>query len=57
MDVKADRARYEADRRKDIASAGTNGIDAALKAHQLDALLFPGVRGAEHRGAARAIRR
>ncbi len=43
MDVQADRVRYEADRRKDILLAGTNGIDAAMKAHTLDALLFPGV--------------
>jgi amidase len=46
MDVQLDRARYEADRRKDILLSATNGIDAALKAHQLDALLFPGVSSA-----------
>ena len=46
MDVQGDRARYEADRRKDILLGGTNGIDAALKAHRLDALLFPGVSSA-----------
>jgi amidase len=46
MDVNADRARYEADRRKDILLSATNGLDAALKAHQLDALLFPGVSSA-----------
>ena len=46
MDVQADRARYDADRRKDILLGGTNGIDAALKAHRLDALLFPGVSSA-----------
>ena len=46
MDVQADRARYEADRRKDVLLSATNGIDAALKAHQLDALLFPGVASA-----------
>jgi len=46
MDVQADRSRYEADRRKDILLGGTNGIDAALKAHRLDALLFPGVSSA-----------
>jgi amidase len=45
MDVEADRARYEADRAKDIALAGTFGIAAALAAHQLDALLFPGPTG------------
>jgi amidase len=46
MDVQADRARYEADRRKDIQLSATNGIDAALKANRLDALLFPGVSSA-----------
>jgi amidase len=46
MDVEKDRKRYEADRTKDIALAGTRGIDAALKAHKLDALLFPGGSGA-----------
>jgi amidase len=46
MDVEADRARYEIDRAKDIALAGTNGIDAVMKAQNLDALLFPGPSGA-----------
>ena len=46
MDVDADRARYEADRAKDIALAATRGIDAALKENRLDALLFPGATGA-----------
>ena len=46
MDVDRDRARYEADRAKDIALAGTNGIDAAMKANNLDALLFPAANGA-----------
>jgi amidase len=46
MDVQADRARYDADRRKDILLSATNGIDAALKANRLDALLFPGVTSA-----------
>jgi len=46
MDVRADRARYEADRAKDIELGGTNGIDAAMKANNLDALLFPGASGA-----------
>ena len=43
---KADRARYEADRAKDIALAGTHGIDEVMKAQRLDALLFPGASGA-----------
>ena len=46
MDVEADRARYQADRAKDIQIAGAQGIDAALKANSLDALLFPGASGA-----------
>jgi amidase len=46
MDVQQDRARYEADRRKDIQLSATNGIDAALKNNQLDALLFPSVSNA-----------
>ena len=46
MDVEKDRERYETDRAKDIVLAGTRGIDAALKEHKLDALLFPGGSGA-----------
>jgi amidase len=46
MNLQADRERYEADRRKDIRLSATNGIDAALKAHKLDALFFPGVSSA-----------
>src|SRR5207244_6259139 len=46
MDLAADRAKYEADRRKDTLLAATRGLDAALKANRLDALLFPGVSSA-----------
>ena len=46
MNLQADRAKYEADRRKDVLLSATNGIDAAIKANQLDALLFPGVASA-----------
>src|SRR5437588_6133100 len=46
MDVEADRARYEADRARDIALGGTHGIDEVMKANNLDALLFPGPSGA-----------
>ena len=46
MDLQADRARYDADRRKDILLSATNGLDAAMKANRLDALLFPGVSSA-----------
>ena len=38
--------RYEADRAKDLRLAATNGIDAAMKQYELDALLFPGPSGA-----------
>jgi amidase len=46
MDLETDRARYEADRAKDLQLAGSNGIDAVMKQHQLDALLFPAQTGA-----------
>ena len=46
MDVEGDRARYAADRAKDIALGATHGIDEAMKTNQLDALLFPGASGA-----------
>jgi amidase len=46
MDLEADRARYEADRKKDLALSREEGIDAVLKANNLDALVFPGVLGA-----------
>jgi amidase len=45
MDVEQDRARWKADRDKDVLLAATTGIDAALKQHNLDALLFPGSSG------------
>ncbi len=46
MDQETFRARYEADRARDIFLAGTHGIDEAMKANNLDALLFPGSIGA-----------
>ena len=46
MDVARDRARYETDHARDVTLGGAEGIDAALRAHQLDALLFPGSSGA-----------
>jgi len=46
MDLVADKRRYETDRARDLALAGTNGIEAVMKAHHLDALLFPGGSGA-----------
>ena len=42
IDLEKDRAKYEEDRARDIRVYGTNGIDAAIKANNLDALLFPG---------------
>ena len=46
IDLENDRAKYEEDRARDIRLGGTTGIDAALKAHNLDALLFPGASSA-----------
>jgi amidase len=46
MDLEQDRARYEADRAKDLKLSAAEGIDAALKEHNLDALLFPSSTGA-----------
>jgi amidase len=45
IDVEGDRARYEADRAKDIELGATRGIDAAMKTNRLDALLFPASLG------------
>ena len=42
IDLIGDRARYEADRAKDLRLAGTQGIDAVMKHYRLDAVLFPG---------------
>jgi len=42
MDVVQDRARYEADRARDVRLAGDRGFKAAIEANHLDALLFPG---------------
>jgi amidase len=46
QDVESDRARYEADRAKDLDLTATHGIDEVMKANHLDALLFPGSSGA-----------
>ena len=46
MDVAGDRARYQADRAKDLRLSGPEGIDAVMNTHQLDALLFPTGTGA-----------
>jgi amidase len=42
IDLEKDRAKYEEDRARDIRLGGTTGIDAAVQANKLDALLFPG---------------
>jgi amidase len=46
MDLEKDRARYEADRAKDVRLGGTHGIDEIMKAERLDAILFPAASGA-----------
>ena len=46
MDVDADRARYESDRKRDLHVTASHGIDEVMKAERLDALLFPGPSGA-----------
>jgi amidase len=47
MDLEADRARNDADVRKDIRLSRAEGIDAVLKEHRLDAILTPGGNGAD----------
>ncbi|MEX2467305.1 MAG: amidase family protein [Gemmatimonadota bacterium] len=46
MDLEADRARNEADMRKDRLLSRERGIDAVLEAYDLDAILTPSGRGA-----------
>jgi amidase len=46
MDVEKDRARWEADRAKDVRLGGAHGIDEVMAQYKLDALLFPGGSGA-----------
>ena len=46
LDLEKDRAKWQADRDKDIRLAATHGIDEVMKAQKLDALLFPGASGA-----------
>src|ERR1041384_2973126 len=40
MDLETFKARYEADRARDIYLTATHGIDEVMKANNLDALLF-----------------
>jgi amidase len=46
MDLQADRVRNDADHKKDLLLSRTAGIDGALKANRLDAILTPGGAGA-----------
>jgi amidase len=46
MDLEADRARNDADHKKDWRLSRDQGIDGVLKAHQLDAIFTPGGAGA-----------
>jgi len=46
MDIAADRARYEADRAKDLLLSADHGVDEIMRAQRLDALLFPAQSGA-----------
>ena len=46
MDLEADRARYLEDREKDLRLSGAEGIDAVMRANNLDALLLPSNFGA-----------
>ena len=46
LDLETDRAKWDADRKRDIALAATQGIDAVMKQHKLDALFFPGAGSA-----------
>jgi amidase len=41
----ADRARYQADRARELRLSGREGADAAMRKYRLDALVFPGSRG------------
>jgi len=46
IDLARDRARNDADHKKDLRLSRTNGIDGVLKANNLDAILTPGGAGA-----------
>jgi amidase len=46
IDLEKDRAKWDADRKRDIELAATHGIDEVMKQHKLDALLFPGAGSA-----------
>jgi amidase len=46
MDLVADKARYDADRARDLYLSRAHGIDAVMERYDLDALLFPGASAA-----------
>jgi amidase len=46
LDLEKDRAKWQADRDRDIRLAAAHGIDEVMKAQKLDALFFPGASGA-----------
>jgi amidase len=46
LDLEKDRARYEADRARDLLLNGEHGIDEVMQALELDAIIFPGGSGA-----------
>jgi amidase len=46
IDLARDKARYEADRARDLQVSAAHGIDEVMKAQKLDALLFPAASGA-----------
>ena len=45
IDLGSDKARYQADRRKDLLVTARHGIDEIMKSKRLDALLFPAQNG------------
>ncbi len=47
-DLEKDQARFARNRQEDLALTREEGLDAALTAHKLDALLFPGSSGANY---------
>jgi amidase len=47
VNLEEDRARYEADRARDLAMSRTNGFDAVMNANRLDAVMFPGSSGSD----------
>jgi amidase len=48
VDLDKDKARFERNRREDLTLTREEGLDAAINAHKLDALLFPGSTGANY---------